>query len=223
MCGGCRVLLGDKSKFACVDGPGVRRFNGQLRGAHAAQFHVSRARSAVAEEFRAAQQGGTGTARAELAAKESERASEANHVCRKSTLPHSAMNVLPLKERMKILRRHMPELDPKVRSRNFEEVNLGLEAGDAFTEASRCIDCAKPGCVARLPGGRQDQADGGPDLRGRLSWPPRPSCAKTTRCRPSPAAFARRRASARADASWARKARRWPSATSSGLWPTTSA
>jgi ferredoxin--NADP+ reductase len=21
MCGGCRVLLGDKSKFACVDGP----------------------------------------------------------------------------------------------------------------------------------------------------------------------------------------------------------
>ena len=30
----------------------------------------------------------------------------------KNTLPRSAMNVLPLKERMKILRAHMPELDP---------------------------------------------------------------------------------------------------------------
>ena len=27
------------------------------------------------------------------------------------------MNILPLKERMKILRTHMPELDPQVRSR----------------------------------------------------------------------------------------------------------
>ena len=52
-----------------------------------------------------------------------------------NTLPRSAMNVLPLKERMKILRRHMPELDPLVRSRNFAEVNLGLNVLDAVTEA----------------------------------------------------------------------------------------
>ena len=32
-------------------------------------------------------------------------------------IPRSALNVLPLKERMKIIRRHMPELDPQVRSR----------------------------------------------------------------------------------------------------------
>ena len=70
-----------------------------------------------------------------------------------NTLPRSAMNVLPLKERMKILRRHMPELDPKVRSRNFEEVNLGLQTDDALTEASRCIECAKPGCVVDCPVG----------------------------------------------------------------------
>jgi glutamate synthase (NADPH/NADH) small chain len=63
------------------------------------------------------------------------------------------MNVLPLKERMNILRRHMPELDPKVRSRNFEEVNLGLQTADALTEASRCIECAKPGCVVDCPVG----------------------------------------------------------------------
>ena len=31
----------------------------------------------------------------------------------KNTLPRSAMNILPLKERMKILRRHMPEMDAR--------------------------------------------------------------------------------------------------------------
>ncbi|MGA3159735.1 MAG: NADPH-dependent glutamate synthase [Terracidiphilus sp.] len=71
----------------------------------------------------------------------------------KTPLPNSAKNVLPLKERMKILRRHMPELDPVVRSRNFEEVNQGLPTADALTEASRCIECAKPGCIVDCPVG----------------------------------------------------------------------
>ncbi len=65
----------------------------------------------------------------------------------------SEKNTLPFKERMKIPRTHMPELDPQVRSRNFEEVNLGLTAADALTEATRCIDCAKPGCVVDCPVG----------------------------------------------------------------------
>jgi glutamate synthase (NADPH/NADH) small chain len=54
---------------------------------------------------------------------------------------------------MKIARTRMPELDPTVRSRNFEEVNLGLQAADALTEASRCIECARPGCVIDCPVG----------------------------------------------------------------------
>jgi glutamate synthase (NADPH/NADH) small chain len=69
------------------------------------------------------------------------------------TLPPQERNVLPLKERMKILRTHMPEADPQVRSRSFEEVNLGLPPADALTEASRCIECAKPGCVVQCPVG----------------------------------------------------------------------
>ncbi len=68
-------------------------------------------------------------------------------------LPRSAMNVLPLKERMKIMRRHMPELDARVRCRNFEEVNQGLEAADALLEATRCLSCAKPGCIVDCPVG----------------------------------------------------------------------
>ena len=63
------------------------------------------------------------------------------------------MNVLPLKERMKIMRTRMPELDPEVRSRNFEEVNLGLSAAEALTEATRCLACAKPACVVDCPVG----------------------------------------------------------------------
>jgi glutamate synthase (NADPH/NADH) small chain len=62
-------------------------------------------------------------------------------------------NPLPLKDRMKILRTPMPELDPAVRSRNFEEVNQGLPEAGALTEASRCIECAKPGCVVDCPVG----------------------------------------------------------------------
>jgi glutamate synthase (NADPH/NADH) small chain len=62
-------------------------------------------------------------------------------------------NTLPLKERMKIARAHMPELDAEVRSRNFQEVNLGLEAADALIEATRCIACAKPGCIVDCPVG----------------------------------------------------------------------
>ncbi len=65
----------------------------------------------------------------------------------------SEKNTLPLKERMKTLRRQMPEADAQARSRNFEEVNLGLETADALTEATRCIACAKPGCVVDCPVG----------------------------------------------------------------------
>jgi glutamate synthase (NADPH/NADH) small chain len=65
----------------------------------------------------------------------------------------SEKNLLPLKERMKILRTHMPEADPEQRSHNFEEVNQGLPAEHALTEATRCIACAKPGCIVDCPVG----------------------------------------------------------------------
>jgi glutamate synthase (NADPH/NADH) small chain len=62
-------------------------------------------------------------------------------------------NSLPLKQRMAITRVHMPEVDATARSRNFEEVNRGLPPEDAMIEATRCIDCAKPGCVEQCPVG----------------------------------------------------------------------
>jgi glutamate synthase (NADPH/NADH) small chain len=62
-------------------------------------------------------------------------------------------NTLPAKERMKIKRIHMPEQAPETRAHNFKEVNQGLSAEQAQLEATRCIGCAKPGCVVDCPVG----------------------------------------------------------------------
>jgi len=62
-------------------------------------------------------------------------------------------NTLKAKDRMKIERTHMPEQDATARSRNFQEVNLGISAETAQIEATRCIGCAKPGCVTDCPVG----------------------------------------------------------------------
>jgi glutamate synthase (NADPH/NADH) small chain len=62
-------------------------------------------------------------------------------------------NPLSLKDRMQIPRQHMPEADATERSRSFQEVNLGFSILDTATEAARCIECAKPGCVRECPVG----------------------------------------------------------------------
>jgi glutamate synthase (NADPH/NADH) small chain len=58
---------------------------------------------------------------------------------------------LEKKDRMKIPRTTMPEQNPKDRIRNFFEVPFGLPENLAFTEAQRCIECAKAPCVAGCP------------------------------------------------------------------------
>lgn len=57
----------------------------------------------------------------------------------------------PVKERMSLPRQRMPQRGAAERSRDFFEVNLGLTAEMAVAEARRCLDCAKPGCVAGCP------------------------------------------------------------------------
>jgi glutamate synthase (NADPH) small chain len=47
----------------------------------------------------------------------------------------------------------MPEQDPEIRRRNFLEVPTGYTMEMAQQEASRCIQCRKPGCVAGCPVG----------------------------------------------------------------------
>ncbi|QWV93365.1 NADPH-dependent glutamate synthase [Geomonas oryzisoli] len=62
-------------------------------------------------------------------------------------------NDLSPKERMAIDRVHMPELPADERSTNFEEVNLGLSADQALSEAQRCLQCKTRNCVAGCPVG----------------------------------------------------------------------
>ena len=55
------------------------------------------------------------------------------------------------KERTDIPRVKMPEVDPVVRSRNYDEVNLGLTVEQAVGESHRCLDCVDPTCISGCP------------------------------------------------------------------------
>ncbi|MBW1949740.1 MAG: NADPH-dependent glutamate synthase [Deltaproteobacteria bacterium] len=51
----------------------------------------------------------------------------------------------------KIPRQPMPEQDPQVRKRNFDEVPLGYTEEQAVKEAERCLQCKKPSCIEGCP------------------------------------------------------------------------
>lgn len=51
----------------------------------------------------------------------------------------------------KVPRQPMPEQEPRKRRENFEEVPLGFTPEVAELEASRCLECKNPKCVAGCP------------------------------------------------------------------------
>ena len=55
------------------------------------------------------------------------------------------------KKKKKLPRQPMPEQEPHVRARNFQEVPLGLSPEVAQIEAARCLQCKKPACVDGCP------------------------------------------------------------------------
>ena len=55
------------------------------------------------------------------------------------------------KKGFKVPRQKIPEQNPKVRARNFKEVNLGYTPELALKEAERCLQCGKPFCVEGCP------------------------------------------------------------------------
>jgi len=63
------------------------------------------------------------------------------------------MAELSKRERMALERTPMPVRDPGERRSDFEEVNLGFTSGLAVLEASRCLDCNRPVCIAGCPVG----------------------------------------------------------------------
>ena len=52
---------------------------------------------------------------------------------------------------VKTPRNKMPEQDPIVRGKNFEEVALGYTKELAMAEAKRCMQCKNPLCMKGCP------------------------------------------------------------------------
>jgi glutamate synthase (NADPH/NADH) small chain len=55
------------------------------------------------------------------------------------------------KKKESIPRQEMPEQEPNVRNRNFDEVPLGYSPELAQKEAQRCLQCKKPSCIEGCP------------------------------------------------------------------------
>ena len=57
----------------------------------------------------------------------------------------------PYRQPYKIPRVPVREQDPQIRATNFEEVCYGYDLDEARLEASRCLHCRNPRCVAACP------------------------------------------------------------------------
>ena len=148
MCGACRVTVGGKTKFVCVDGP---EFD-----AHEVDFDemLSRLKSYKAEEAEAYEKYKTGALDEGLRIKD-ERLNclDSENSETRVTSPSSfILHPLSNKERVAIPRVQMNELAPEVRIHSLrEEVNQGLTFEQAVTEAHRCLNCKNPTCVEGCP------------------------------------------------------------------------
>lgn len=143
MCGACRVTVGGKTKFVCVDGP---EFD-----AHAVNWDemLSRMKSYKAEETEALAAYQAGNYDSNTAT------TRQQHGNNTATVPE-AIEVSPFegkpKDRVAIPRVQMPELRPEVRVKSLhEEVNQGLTFEQAITESHRCLNCKNPTCVQGCP------------------------------------------------------------------------
>ena len=140
MCGACRITVGGKTRFVCVDGP---EFDGHQVDFDEMLKRMGAFKDIEKEEIHKldTEKPMTCEATKELDGRDAEwRAS-----LRKAMKP---------KERMAIPRVKMNELDAEYRSHSRkEEVNLGLNEEQAITEAKRCLDCPNPTCMNGCPVG----------------------------------------------------------------------
>ena len=140
MCGACRVTVGGKTKFVCVDGP---EFD-----AHQVDFDemLTRLRSYKSEETIAYS---NASAHSSTSFPTSHQPSHSNVA---SEQPIINEVVLTAKQRVAIPRVKMNELPAEERIKSLRsEVNQGLTFEQAVTEAHRCLDCKKPTCVQGCP------------------------------------------------------------------------
>ncbi len=164
MCGACRLTIGGKTKFVCIDGP---EFDGALVDwgeMFKRMGTFKRAEQEEMEHFEEHQEThpqplpgmeGSGQKSAtELSTSLSQREGQEGESLTDRNAPwrDELRKSMKAKERTQIERVIMPELDPVYRATTrTEEVNIGLTKEMAMTEAKRCLDCAKPSCVEGCP------------------------------------------------------------------------
>ena len=162
MCGACRLTIGGKTRFVCIDGP---EFDGALVDWDEMFKRMGTFKKQEQEEMEHYEEHLTHTVVDGSSV-------DAPAVRNASVVDGSAVDTIDVltdrnapwrdelrksmkpKERTQIERVVMPELDPVYRAttRN-EEVNIGLTKEQAMREAKRCLDCAKPTCVEGCPVG----------------------------------------------------------------------
>lgn len=142
MCGACRLTIGGKTKFVCIDGP---EFDGALVDWDEMFKRMGTFKAVEKEEMEHYQE--------HLYLPETEpSAQSASPIPLPKHTPLLQQEPLKAKDRVKIPRVRMPELDPAYRATTrLEEVNQGLTAEMAMREAQRCLDCKHPSCVEGCP------------------------------------------------------------------------
>lgn len=157
MCGACRLTIGGKTKFVCIDGP---EFDGALVDWDEMFKRMGTFKRVEKEELEHFEEHMNATkphadhkgelninADVQITDEPIEVLTDRNAEWRKSL----RASMKP-KERTAIERVVMPELDPVYRATTrYEEVNKGLTKEMAMTEAKRCLDCAKPTCIEGCP------------------------------------------------------------------------
>ncbi len=158
MCGACRLTIGGKTKFVCIDGP---EFDGAL-----VDWDEMFKRMGT---FKKAEQEDMANLEAHLGpVAEAAPKADADNCCKPNACPSTddaacltdrdaewrkeLRATMKAKERTQIPRVSMPELDAEYRAKvRDEEVNIGLTKEMAMQEAKRCLDCPKPSCVEGCP------------------------------------------------------------------------
>ena len=142
MCGACRLTIGGKTKFVCIDGP---EFDGALVDWDEMFKRMGTFKAAEKEEMEHYQE--------HLCTPETEPSTQsASPTPLPKHTPLPQQEPLKAKDRVKIPRVRMPELNPAYRATTrLEEVNQGLTAEMAMREAQRCLDCKHPSCVEGCP------------------------------------------------------------------------
>ena len=156
MCGACRLTIGGKTKFVCIDGP---EFDGaqvdwdEMFKRMGTFKDVEREEMEHFEEHLATVDAGKKKETTDVIMDvEPTDASIEELTDRNAEWRKELRASKKAKERTAIERVKMPELDPLYRATTrTEEVNIGLTKEMALTEAKRCLDCPKPTCMEGCP------------------------------------------------------------------------